>query len=335
VTDTAGNNASAEGIVAITYSEEPGFPLEVQAEAFTVIDTVGTTGAALTQARVPGNIEGTVPVRDVNGDGLWDGFTGAGYMDMGGNSGDAVQFTVDAPSAGTYTLEFRYSNGGTTARPMTLSVNGTGTATPQFASTGSNGWDNWQTESLNVTLAAGTNTIRLAQNQGSGPNFDKVTVFPDTTADSDSNLTFSAVDLADPAQAVFRVTGLDSDIASVAVLVNGGAPQVVVPGFSGQFSLDLSALGTGDANVQIIVTDTSGNTANASTVAAIAVAPFALTIQGESLTVLDTNGIIGLDLTQPRDPATPRAWPPAAPPASGTGIPALATWTWASRSVTR
>ena len=183
VTDTAGNNASAEGTVAITYPEEPGFPLEVQAEAFTVIDTVGTTGAALTQARVPGNIEGTVPVRDVNGDGLWDGFTGAGYMDMGGNSGDAVQFTVDAPSAGTYTLAFRYSNGGTTARPMTLSVNGTSTATPQFASTGSNAWDNWQTESLNVTLAAGTNTIRLAQNQGSGPNFDKVTVFPDTTAD--------------------------------------------------------------------------------------------------------------------------------------------------------
>ena len=67
-------------------------------------------------------------MRAGDADGLWDGFTGTGYMDMGGNAGDAVQFTVDAPSAGIYTLTFRYSNGGggtNAPRPMSLSVNGT------------------------------------------------------------------------------------------------------------------------------------------------------------------------------------------------------------------
>ena len=70
-----------------------------------------------------------------------------------------------------YTLAFRYANGGGGAngpRPMTLRVNGTIIATPQFAGTGVNGWDNWQTESVNVTLQAGTNTIRLAKRRAPG-----------------------------------------------------------------------------------------------------------------------------------------------------------------------
>ena len=46
-------------------------------------------------------------------DGLWDGFTGAGYLDMGGNAGDAFAFDVDAPEAGVYTLTFRHANTGT------------------------------------------------------------------------------------------------------------------------------------------------------------------------------------------------------------------------------
>ena len=56
----------------------------------------------------------------------------------------------------------------------------------------------------------------------------------------------------------------------MAVRVNGGAPQAVVPGAAGKFVLDLSALDPGDATVQLVVTDTSGNTASASTTATIA-----------------------------------------------------------------
>jgi hypothetical protein len=109
VTDAAGNKDSAEGTVAITYPEEPAFPLEIQAESFAIFDTT----AALTQVRDAAHPETSLPlVRDANGDNLWDGFTGTGYIDMGGNTGDAVQFTVDAPSAGSYTLAFRYANGG-------------------------------------------------------------------------------------------------------------------------------------------------------------------------------------------------------------------------------
>ena len=53
-------------------------------------------------------------------DGLWPGFDGTGYLDMGGNVGDAVSFTLTAPSAGTYTLAVTYANGGDADRPMTV-----------------------------------------------------------------------------------------------------------------------------------------------------------------------------------------------------------------------
>ena len=46
VTDAAGNTAIAEGTVAITYPEAPGFPLEIQAESFTIFDTTADHAGA-------------------------------------------------------------------------------------------------------------------------------------------------------------------------------------------------------------------------------------------------------------------------------------------------
>ncbi len=163
------------------------FSVEIQGESFTVSDTVGTTGAALTRAKVPGATEGTAfnpAVGDANNDDLWDGFTGTGYMDMGGNAGDSVAFSVDAPEAGVYTVTVRYANGGgaaTTSRPMALDVDGISAGNVTFAGTGAGNWYTWAEETVSVTLAAGINTLRLANTINAGPNIDRVVVARDTT----------------------------------------------------------------------------------------------------------------------------------------------------------
>jgi hypothetical protein len=52
-------------------------------------------------------------------------YTGTGFVNGDNVAGSYVEFTVNAPVAGSYTLAFRYSNGTTTNRPADISVNGT------------------------------------------------------------------------------------------------------------------------------------------------------------------------------------------------------------------
>src|SRR5258705_205436 len=56
---------------------------------------------------------------------LHAGYTGTGFADYAGNGTGFVEWTVNVPTAGTYNLNFRYGNGGTTDRPMAIAVNGT------------------------------------------------------------------------------------------------------------------------------------------------------------------------------------------------------------------
>ena len=102
------------------------------------------------------------------------GYTGTGYVDFTNNSNDYLQFTVDA-TAGAHTLTFRYANGGTTDRPLSLSINGT-VVQPKlsFGPTGS--WATWKTVSIAVNLNDGLNTVRLTAIGFSGGNVDSLTV---------------------------------------------------------------------------------------------------------------------------------------------------------------
>jgi hypothetical protein len=103
------------------------------------------------------------------------GYTGSGFVDYRHASGDAVEFTVQAPSSGWYDLSFRYANGGSAARTVSLSVNGA--AMPggvSFARTGS--WATWKIASTTVQLSAGSNQVRLSASGQSGPNLDSLTV---------------------------------------------------------------------------------------------------------------------------------------------------------------
>ncbi|WAZ23315.1 carbohydrate-binding protein [Streptomyces cinnabarinus] len=103
----------------------------------------------------------------------WAGFSGSGFCNGTNATGAYAQVTVNAAAAGTATLNIRFANGTTTARPASLIVNGTTVQTPSFEGTGT--WSTWTTKSLTVNLNAGSNTIRLSPTTAGGlPNLDHV-----------------------------------------------------------------------------------------------------------------------------------------------------------------
>lgn len=106
----------------------------LEAEAFAILDDTGTSDTnGLTVFRTP--LMPERPKQGLNALGLWDGYGGDGYVDMGGQAGDAVVFTVTAPEAGIYAFSFRYANGGAGDRPMTLARQGETRALIDFAAT--------------------------------------------------------------------------------------------------------------------------------------------------------------------------------------------------------
>ncbi|MFD3536901.1 carbohydrate-binding protein [Streptomyces sp. NPDC058664] len=110
----------------------------------------------------------------------WSGYTGSGFCNGTNGTGGYVQFTVNAPAAGTATLAVRFANGTTTARPAGLAVNGTTVQSPSFEATGV--WSAWSVKTLTVNLNAGSNTIRLNPTTAAGlPNIDSLSV---TTGDT-------------------------------------------------------------------------------------------------------------------------------------------------------
>jgi glucose/arabinose dehydrogenase len=102
------------------------------------------------------------------------GYTGTGYADYIHKRNDFVEWTVNAPTAGSKTLDFRYSLA-PAARSLKITVNGvTVRSSFSFPSTGS--WTTWKIVSLPVNLNAGTNKVRATAIGASGPNMDNLTV---------------------------------------------------------------------------------------------------------------------------------------------------------------
>lgn len=104
----------------------------------------------------------------------WPGFTGTGFANCDNVTGSGVDWHFTA-AAGPTNLVFRYANGTTSARPASVTVNGTTVGTLQFPATGS--WSAWRTASVPATLADGENTVRMtATTAGGPPNLDSLTV---------------------------------------------------------------------------------------------------------------------------------------------------------------
>jgi glucose/arabinose dehydrogenase len=102
------------------------------------------------------------------------GFTGTGFVNSANAVGAAVEFSVGPAAAGTRNLVIRYANGTSVSRPATVTVDGTVRAIPQFPGTG--GWTSWRTETVDVPLTAGANTVRVTATTANGlANLDSLT----------------------------------------------------------------------------------------------------------------------------------------------------------------
>ncbi|MFC4403033.1 pectate lyase [Gracilibacillus xinjiangensis] len=106
------------------------------------------------------------------------GFTGTGFVDYNPNApGGWIEWTVNVPADGEYTLDFRYAHGGTDLRPAEVSVNGEVVeAELPFDPTG--GFAVWKNTSMTANLTAGENVIRATGIAPSGgANIDHLRVY--------------------------------------------------------------------------------------------------------------------------------------------------------------
>ncbi|MEK3883348.1 TIM-barrel domain-containing protein [Paenibacillus sp. PL2-23] len=118
-------------------------------------------------------------------------YTGEAFVDGMTTVGAQVKFKVDVPSAGSYQVALRYSNGAGTAKTLSTYVNGVDVAQVSLASTGSS-WDKWQDAAQTLTLAAGSNTIayRYDATDSGNVNLDRLLVASTSpgTPESERNL---------------------------------------------------------------------------------------------------------------------------------------------------
>ena len=106
------------------------------------------------------------------------GYTGTGFVDTENAAGQYIEWTFEAPEAGTYDLQWRYANGASANRTATVSINGAVQATGVgFPATGD--WAAWTLSPVvPVSMNQGLNTIRLiAEVSGQGlANIDRISI---------------------------------------------------------------------------------------------------------------------------------------------------------------
>ncbi|MFD3656811.1 carbohydrate-binding protein [Streptomyces sp. NPDC058620] len=105
----------------------------------------------------------------------WGGYSDSGFCNASNAVGAHAQFTVNAATAGTATVQVRFANGTSTARPANVAVNGAAAGSVAFEGTGA--WTAWVTRTVTVPVRAGSNTIQLSPTTANGlPNIDYIDV---------------------------------------------------------------------------------------------------------------------------------------------------------------
>jgi hypothetical protein len=112
------------------------------------------------------------------------GHTGTGFAAGFEATGSGIEQDVSAvPAAGAYRLAVRYANavgGDGQSANRTLSIRVNGAAGPRLTLAPTSSWDTWAVASAAVNLAAGTNTIAVAQEAADSGrvNVDSIAVTP-------------------------------------------------------------------------------------------------------------------------------------------------------------
>ncbi|MGM9482503.1 carbohydrate-binding protein [Roseateles sp. NT4] len=107
------------------------------------------------------------------------GYTGSGFVGgfVDGNKGNAqTNFTVNAATAGNYTLKLRYANGTGSAKTLTLYVDGVSKGQVSLGATAN--WDDWLVQTTTVALTAGNHSIayKFTGADSGNVNLDKLDV---------------------------------------------------------------------------------------------------------------------------------------------------------------
>ncbi|HEV3357228.1 MAG TPA: CBM35 domain-containing protein [Pseudonocardiaceae bacterium] len=107
------------------------------------------------------------------------GYTGTGFVEgyIDANKGNAdTTFTVTTSAAGNTPVTLRYANG--TTATMTLSIYVNGAKLSQISLSATTDWNTWATETQNVPLNAGSNTIayKFDSTDSGNVNLDNITV---------------------------------------------------------------------------------------------------------------------------------------------------------------
>lgn len=108
----------------------------------------------------------------------WTGYTGTGFVDSTNVAGSYVEFAINTADTGSHTLTFRFANGTTTNRPMEIKVDGA-VVSSALAFNGTGAWSTWADQTVAVSLASGTHTVRATgTTSNGGPNLDKLDITP-------------------------------------------------------------------------------------------------------------------------------------------------------------
>ncbi|MGK3208542.1 family 16 glycoside hydrolase [Amycolatopsis sp. MEPSY49] len=138
------------------------------------------------------------------------GYQGTGFVDGYWNSGAATTFAVNVPTAGTYNVGLRYSNGPNPSagtKSVSVYVNGTKVRQTRLASTTT--WDNWALQPEALPLAAGANSIsyRFDGGDAGNVNLDNITVTAATRVPLFTGSTLDAWELRSGGAAPWPVAG--------------------------------------------------------------------------------------------------------------------------------
>ncbi|HJP76475.1 MAG TPA: glycoside hydrolase family 66 protein [Pseudonocardiaceae bacterium] len=89
------------------------------------------------------------------------GYTGTGFIDNFGTTGDSVTFTVNVANPGVQSLVFRYSAAVSATATRTVTVDGSTVGDVQFVPTSD--WNTWSTADVETpSLSAGTHTVKIS-----------------------------------------------------------------------------------------------------------------------------------------------------------------------------
>jgi hypothetical protein len=128
----------------------------------------GFAGTVTTPQAIPGKIEAESFTAQSGTQTETTTDTGGGINVDWYETGDWLDYSVNVATAGTYTAQFRVASANGGATLQLRNSGGTVLGSINVGNTG--GWQSWQTISTNVTLPAGTQTLRLYASASTGCN---------------------------------------------------------------------------------------------------------------------------------------------------------------------